>query len=341
MPNHNQPPKRESAIDAERQASLARGFVWALPFGVCGFLVPFAVLGIERILRMLLTDVEPSELNVELYMLATNGAASAVVCSLIFASAAVASFSPPRGIGYVRSLIAMAGYAIVAMIAAVAIWIFLCPFDRGNPKTAKDFFVWFYLTYQYLLVFPATFIPGVAAFTWWQIARDADITTPSQSATLEQRNRPKCTLVELLVCVTLVLAWIVFLRPVFSQSRAQLLAEGDILWHGQPVNGATVEFYPVLKSGHLGQPVHQDTPPDGHFCVYTFPEWRKTNSTTGEFAVTVSLPPDKPNPIPGQKLDAIKVFASPQTTPIRVTIAKRKRNETRIELSEWCSLRER
>ena len=150
------------------------------------------------------------------------------------------------------------------------------------------------------------------------------------------------TLVELLVCLALIGVCVALLRPVHSQSRVQLLAEGVLLWHGQPVGGARVQFYPVLKAGRLGEAARQEsqlrTEPDGQFLILTFPGWRERNPTVGEFAVTVSPSADLGSGhIPAEERDAIRPFASPQDTPIRVTIVEGKRTGIRIELSEWCS----
>ncbi len=75
-----------------------------------------------------------------------------------------------------------------------------------------------------------------------------------QRSPAEQFARRGITLVELLCCVLLIFVCIALLRPALSQSRARLLAEGVLLWHGQPVVGATVEFHPVLEGDRLGPP---------------------------------------------------------------------------------------
>lgn len=341
-------PKSVSTAAPDRRTSLVRGLGWAIPLGICGFFVPYAVLGLETLLRIVFADSTPLDGATELRRLVGDCAPSAIVCSLIFASSAVASFSPSRSIGYVRSLIVMTAYAFVALIAAFAVnRIFF--FDRRNPKEASDLWLWLYLEYQYLRVLPVTFLPGAIAFTYWQILIGASSTTRADQPHSSRIARLMCskfTLVELLVCVALIGVCFAFLRPVYSRSRVQLLAEGVLLWHGEPVGGTTVEFYPVLKGGRLGEPARQEsqlrTLPDGQFLVLTFPKWRKTNPTVGEFAVTISPAADlAPGHIAAEEMHAIKPFASPQETPIRVAIVEGRRTDIRIELSEWCSPKDR
>jgi hypothetical protein len=305
--------------------------------------LPFVVFGVERVLRLVFADEPHVDRG-----LAADGAASAVVCSFVFAASAVANFSPSRRVGYVRAIFAMSLCAFVALFMAVVVWIFAFPVDHGNPKAATSFLVWFCLEYQYLLIFPLTFLPGAVAFTCWRISTTTE--SAANAASLgspiiaRQTSRP-LNAVELLLCVSLLLALMTFLRPVFSQSRAQLLAEGVVLWHGQPVGGATVAFYPVLNAGRLGTPAHQEDRPatqsDGRFRILTWPEWRKTNPSKGEFAVTVTpATDDGRSPISAQVSEAIRPFALSESTPIRVTILARNRSGLRIELSEWCSRRD-
>lgn len=341
--------KSVSTVAPGRRTSLVRGLAWAVPLGICGFFVPYAVLGLETLLRIVLADMTPLERVTDLRRFAGDGAASALVCSLIFASAAVVNFSPRRGIGYVRSLIAMELYAFVAFIAAFLLTISffsMFPFlDFGNPKEAKNLCAWVFLEHPELAVFPATFLPGVIALTYFLIGASRTASTDGpRSSRSERLTRRKTTLVELLLCVTLIAGCITSLRPVYSQSRAQLLAEGVLLWRAQPVGGARVEFYPVLKGGGLGEPAYPEprTEPDGRFLVLTFPKWRETNPTVGEFAVTISPAADlAPGHILAEEIDATRPLASPQETPIRVTIAEGRRTDVRIELSDWCSPEDR
>jgi hypothetical protein len=344
MPSLDKPSEADSTIAAIRGTSLSRGLAWAIPLGVCGFMLPFVVFGVERVLRFYFSDESHFDRG-----LVADGAASAIICLFIFASSAMAHFTPCRGIGYIRSLIVMTVFAFVALIGAVVVWIFFSPFDHGNPKTAENFFVWFSLEYQYLLVFPVIFLPGAIGFTYCQIstsAKSAENATSTQSSIAVRQSVCQYNILELLLCMALILFVMTFLRPVFSQRRAQPLAEGVLLWHDQPIAGANVKFYPVLKGGHLGEPARQGmqeyTGPDGQYLIHTFPEWRKTNPTVGEFAVAVALSTDvERQGISAEEMDAMEKFASPQSTPIRVTIVAKKRSGIHIELSEWFSPKNR
>jgi hypothetical protein len=344
MPTLDEPSKNDSTIATNRETSILRGLAWAILLGVCGFVLPFVVFGVERVIRFAFADEQHFDRG-----LVADGAASAIVCLFIFASSAIANFSPRRGIGFTRSLIVMTVYAFLSLIASGIAWIFFLHFDLGNPKTAENLFIWFASEYAYLLIFPAIFLPGAIGFTYWQISKagkSAGNATSTQSSTVARQDCCQCTLGELLLSVALIFASMMFLRPIFSQSRAQLLAEGVLFWHDQPVAGATIEFYPVLKGGRLGEPARQATQeytgPDGQFLIHTFPVWRKTNRTVGEFAVVVTLSADvERQEIIAEEMDAMKKFASPKSTPIQITIVARKRSGIHIELSEWCSPRNR
>jgi hypothetical protein len=348
LDDSRKPTEADPTLAVRRDISLLRGFAWAIPLGVCGFLLPFVVFGVERVLRFILDSKPPTGDVV------TDGAPSSVVCSFVFASSGVACFSVRQGIGYIRSLIAMSLNAILAWIAAGAIWVFVAvlfgPLLHGNVKEARTFFAWFFLEYQYLLFFPMTFLPGAIALVSWQISSitnpiaKADL--PPSSAVVRRVSRGLNVFVKLWLCVGLLLALMIALRPVFSQSRIRLLAEGVVLWHGRPLGGVALAFYPVLDAGRLGQPARQEnqlqTESDGHFLILTWPEWRKANPSKGEFAVTVSPAPDDAGQprISAEAREAIRSFASPQDTTIRVTIVARNRSGLRIELSEWCSRRD-
>jgi hypothetical protein len=341
MGDTTESPKPLSTVGFERRPSLMRGFGWAVPLGICGLFVPYAMLGLETVIQTIGSGKTLPQDAAVLKGLAGDRAPAAMVCSLIFAASAVASFSPSRSIGYVRSFIIMTAYAFVAIVAAIVInMIFF--FDDRNPKEAGNPWLWLYLEYQYLRVFPVTFLPGVIAFTYWQIQSGTSPATrvdQPQSSRFARLTCSQCTLVELLLCVALMGICLEFLRPVRSQRRHQLLAEGVLLWHGQPVDGAALEFYPELEGKRFGEPVrsYARTSREGHFYIYTHPKWRKVYPTVGEFAVTIYPAPEL---VPGHifaEEPTARAFASLQETPIRVAIMEEERTGIRIDMSEWCS----
>lgn len=320
LDDSRKPTEADSPLATRWGIDLSRGFVWAVPLGACGFLLPFVVFGAERVLRFI-CDSEPPTGD-----LLTDGAPSSIVCSFVFASSAVACFSVRQGIGYIRSLIAMALNALLAGIAAGAIGVFFGPLLHGNVKEARSFFAWFCLEYQYLLFFPMTFLPGAIALVFWQIYSAANPIAKAaprpSSAVVQRTSRCFSVLMELWLCLGLLLVLMITLRPVFSQSRVRLLAEGVVLWHGQPVGGTAVAFYPVLNTGELGTPAREENQlpkrSDGRFRIHTWPEWRKANPSKGEFAVTVSPAPGDLGqpPISAEVREAIRSFALPEDTPI-------------------------
>jgi hypothetical protein len=328
----------DSAILATRQTSLLRGFAWGLFLGVCGFALPFVLFGVERVLRDLFSD-EPHFSR----GLAADSAASAVVFFFIFAAAAVAHFSPSRSTGFLRSLLAMTAFAFPALIASIVVCN-LFHFDPGNSKHEPNFFKWFFLEYKYLTNFPAIFLPGAIAFTYWRITSAAR-TAAKATLSVVRKRRSLHTVEVLLLCISLLLFLMTFLRPVFSQRRIQPLAEGVLLLRDRPVAGAIIVFYPVQKNGQFGEPARsasQDyTEPDGQFIVHTIPKWRESNRTVGQFAVTVAFSADVEHPnISAAEMEALKRFADPETTPIHLTISAKKRDGLCIELSEWLSAEE-
>ena len=143
----------------------ARGLVWAIPLGICGFVIPYAVLGAVLLLRIAFTDMLPFDRAAELNELAWKGIAAAVVCSLLFAWSAFANYSARRGVGFVRSLLVMASLFLVA--TCVAGWIGTI-FDlyRGRTYTYSGPNEW-----VVTLTFFVIFLTGAVGFTFWQIRR--------------------------------------------------------------------------------------------------------------------------------------------------------------------------
>jgi hypothetical protein len=165
MVNPYESPTSSPSLSADRQVNLLRGLAWAIPFGFCGFWIPYAAIGAALLLRISFTETLPFDRAAEIKELPSRGFAAAVVCSLLFAWSAFANYSARRGVGFVRSLLVMASLFLVAVFfAGVAIPIF--GLDRGQTYTSNGPYEW-----VGILIFAVIFLTGAVGFTLWQLRR--------------------------------------------------------------------------------------------------------------------------------------------------------------------------
>jgi hypothetical protein len=155
--------KSNQSPSDDRRTSLARGFAWAVPLGVGGFCVPFLVLGLALLGRILFADMPPADRAADLRQLPANGIESAVACGLMLAFAALANFSPARGIGFLRSLVVM---GVVVLVAFVATGIAIMTFGIGPRSYTSDPYLG-----ERLTLFAALIAAGGIRFTHGQLRR--------------------------------------------------------------------------------------------------------------------------------------------------------------------------
>ena len=149
-----------------RRTSLTRGVAWAIPLGLCGFCVPFAVLGVPVLIRVIFTDMQPFDRDAEFSELFHNAIGSAYLLSLMFAASAVANFSPRQGIGFVRSLLVTLCLLFIILIVSTAAAAILAPYLIGTYSGLRS-----PLLAAFSVIEIATFLVGVVVFTHWQIRR--------------------------------------------------------------------------------------------------------------------------------------------------------------------------
>jgi hypothetical protein len=165
MVNPYESPSSFPSVSADRHVNLTRGLAWAIPFGVCGFCIPYIVLEVVLFLRIAFTDMLPFDRAADIKELPREGVAAAVVCSLLFAWSAFANYSARRGVGFVRSLLVMASFFLVA----VCFWrlgVAIFDLERGHTYTSSGPYEW--VGYVFLVVI---FLAGAVGFTFWQIRR--------------------------------------------------------------------------------------------------------------------------------------------------------------------------
>lgn len=117
------------------------------------------------LLEFALAEMTPLERADEFHSVLLAAVTSGIVCSLVFASSALANFSPRRGIGFVRSLLVMAAFMLPWPILAIAI-IIVDGVDRGHAPVDDVLYRW--LAWE---AFIMIYLAGAAVFTYWQIRR--------------------------------------------------------------------------------------------------------------------------------------------------------------------------
>ncbi|MGO8746562.1 MAG: hypothetical protein ACLQNE_11285 [Thermoguttaceae bacterium] len=160
MANPYESPKSSEMISPNRQTGLARGVTWAIPLAVCGFCVPFVVLGAVLLIRIAFTEMLAFDRRAEIDSIFRNAIDSAVVCMLMFAFSGLANFTPRCGIGLVRSLMVMGLVALVALVVTVFATVALDLGPRTDPYAPLRAAIFFVLMGA-----------GGTAFTRWQIKR--------------------------------------------------------------------------------------------------------------------------------------------------------------------------
>jgi hypothetical protein len=152
MANPYESPTEASYQPPERGTSAARGLAYGVPLAVLGLLVPSATLA--GLTRCGLIDMEWREIPGKVQW-------SSIACALLFGWSAIANFSPPKGIGFIRSLLVM-GLATIGALVGMAVLAVV--FLLGPRTYTSDPFEWL----RWVLFLGGISAAGLA-FTVWQI----------------------------------------------------------------------------------------------------------------------------------------------------------------------------
>lgn len=98
--------------------NIARGIRKAILFGILGFLIPVVVIGGISVCVFVFTDIHPTDRQQDIERLPSTILYPAIGCSIGFALAAFASYTPHHGIKFLRSLLIVASFAVVALLLA-------------------------------------------------------------------------------------------------------------------------------------------------------------------------------------------------------------------------------
>lgn len=181
--NPYQSPLAELPAPEKPRWSLLRGLKWAVPLGICGFCVPYAVLGTMTLFQTVPTSMMPAERAENNRGLAGQGLEAAVICAVFFATAAFANFAPRRGVGLGRSLLVMAQFLLGAFCLTGVVGAIVAP-DRGRTYIPSGPDEW-----VFSVIFFATYLAGAGFFTYWQIQRpDAKAKSDSESSETTTSN---------------------------------------------------------------------------------------------------------------------------------------------------------
>lgn len=151
---------------------------------------------------------------------------------------------------------------------------------------------------------------------------------------MECMNLPKKALAVVHVCLASIA---VLLVPSFTGCGGEDVPEtaevsGVVLYNGQPVAGAEVNFYPA--EGHPGT---GRTEPDGRFVLTTYdPE---DGAVLGKHTVTVQLFPEEGG-LPGMEAQSTGAaaiplkYADPAASPLSREVKAGEKNEFKLELED-------
>jgi hypothetical protein len=148
---------------------------------------------------------------------------------------------------------------------------------------------------------------------------------------MERMNAPKKPLAALRVCVALIAVPLVLLLPGCGGEDVPETAKvsGVVLYKGQPVAGAEVNFHP--KEGH---PATGRTGPDGQFVLTTYDA--EDGAVPGTHTVTVQLFPEEA--LPGMEAESSgaaaipEKYADPGSSPLTQEVKAGEKNDLTLEL---------
>lgn len=148
-------------------------------------------------------------------------------------------------------------------------------------------------------------------------------------------TRRGVTVLEFLVMLAVLAILILLLLPMRTFTNSRVLAEGVLLYNGEPLDGVRVFFRPVLDDGSFGDQAYSTITPDpgvGRFEVVTTHAWRERNSPTGLFVANLDLDPAVLSD-DGEEQEHLKTYLDPEKSPLRFQIPEGGLHDLRIELT--------
>ena len=123
-------PESPRSADFPPEPSVLRGAVFALPFGIAGFVLMYVSISVSTLYR------EGVFQNPQRLAYASDGIQElcfwpSITCSLIFALAAILKFTPTAHIGIFRALIYTSCYAIIGFLTMIVATIAFDLFPQG------------------------------------------------------------------------------------------------------------------------------------------------------------------------------------------------------------------
>jgi hypothetical protein len=148
---------------------------------------------------------------------------------------------------------------------------------------------------------------------------------------MDRMTLPKKTLAALNACLALIAVPLALALPGCGGDSVAETAEvsGVVLYKGQPVAGAEVNFRP--KEGH---PATGRTGPDGRFVLTTYEEG--DGAVPGTHTVTVQLFPEEA--LPGMEAETSgaaaipEKYADPASSPLTQEVKAGEKNDLTLEL---------
>jgi hypothetical protein len=158
--------------------------------------------------------------------------------------------------------------------------------------------------------------------------------TPFTETRERRRLRRGVTVLEFLVMLAILAILVLLLLPALSFSNPKVLADGVLLYKGEPLDDVRVFFRPVLDDGSFGDQAYSTITPDlgvGGFEVVTTHAWRERNSPKGLFVANLDLDPAVFSD-DGEEQEHLKTYLDPETSPLRFQIPEEGAHDLRIEL---------
>jgi hypothetical protein len=129
----------EPPVSRQNRTSIPRGLAYALPLGLLGSILPFAVFSTRALMGWMLGSYLWIDVIDDFQQMPSTLVDACVGCALVFALAAIANYTPARRAGLLRS-ISLVGLSAVVALFFVAIG--SAVFDLGPRSYTSDPWLW-------------------------------------------------------------------------------------------------------------------------------------------------------------------------------------------------------